>query len=98
MAAIDWEAAITVLNAGPDREVVAVGVAFSMTAVTVSGVLVLVLVLVLVPRTLSPGLTWLMGMAASEASRTFVPTVNDSPQPCSTRPSSIVVSSVVNQL
>jgi hypothetical protein len=37
-------------------------------------------------------------MAASEASRTFVPTVNDSPQPCSTRPSSIVVSSVVNQL
>jgi hypothetical protein len=94
MAAIDWEAAITVLNAGPDREVVAVGVAFSMTAVTVSGVPVLVLV----ARTPSPGLTWLMGMAASEASRTFVPTVNGSPQPCSTRRSSIVVSSVVNQL
>jgi hypothetical protein len=29
MAAIDWEGAITVLSAGPDREVVAVDVAFS---------------------------------------------------------------------
>jgi hypothetical protein len=94
MAAIDWEAAITALNAGSDREVAAVGVAFfhdgghgfRRDRAGAGG------------QDLVTGPTCLMEMAVSEASRTFVPAADDSPQPCSTRPSSIAVSSVVNQL
>ena len=50
-------------------------------------------VVVLVARTLSPGLSWLIGIAAPLARRTLVSAVKDSPQPCSSRSSLSAVAS-----
>jgi hypothetical protein len=63
--------------AGFDGEVVEVGVVVDEDGGDASGWVVPVFVLV--ARTLSPGLSWLMGIAAPEASRTLVPAEKELP-------------------
>jgi hypothetical protein len=53
-------------------------------------------VFVLVARTLSPGLSWLIGIAAPVASRTLVPAVKLSPPHVAASARSLLVSSAAS--